>query len=53
MRKYMLYSMTGIIDSWKIIREDVKARTVKEARSKLRRRYPKIQSVSLSALTKI
>jgi len=53
MRKYMTYGMTGVLDSWKIIREDIKARTGKEAKSKLKRRYPKIQSVKISTLTEI
>jgi len=47
--KYYTYRVTGIIDSWKIIAEDIKARTEKEAKSKLRRRYPKIQSIHIRA----
>ena len=47
--KYYTYRVTGIIDSWKMIAEDIKARTEKEAKSKLRRRYPKIQSVHVRA----
>jgi len=51
--KYYKYRVTGIIDSWKTIGEDIKARTEKEAKSKLRRRYPKIQSVHIRAITEI
>jgi hypothetical protein len=53
MKKYS-YRMTGIIDGWQLIREDgIIARTDKEAKSKLRRRYPKIQSVHIRARTEI
>lgn len=45
------YRVTGIIDSWKLISENIKARTEKEAKSKLRRRYKKIQSVHVRAIT--
>ena len=48
-----IYRVTGIIDSWKLISEDIKARTEKEAKSKLRRRYKKIQSVHIRAITEI
>ncbi len=51
--KYYTYRVTGIIDSWKTIGEDIKARTEKEAKSKLRRMYPKIQSVHVRARTEI
>lgn len=53
MIKKYTYRMTGIIDSWKIIGEDIKARTEKEAKSKLRRMYPKIQSVHIRTITEI
>ena len=51
--KQYIYRVTGIIDSWKLISEDIKARTEKEAKSKLRRRYPKIQSVHIRTITEI
>lgn len=50
MKQYS-YRVTGIIDSWKLISEDIKARTEKEAKSKLRRRYKKIQSVHVRTIT--
>lgn len=53
MRKHMLYRMTGIIGGWKIIREEIKARTDKEAKSRLKRRYPKIQSIRISTVTEV
>lgn len=51
MSKFKEYRLTGILDGWKIIRDTVKARTDKEARSKLRRRYPKITHIILSSIT--
>ena len=51
--KYYNYRMTGILDGWKIMRETVKARTGKEAKSRMRRRYPKIQSIRISAVEAI
>lgn len=50
MGKYYNYRLTGILDGWKIIQEELKARTDKEAKSKLRRRYPKIQSIRISSV---
>jgi len=45
-----IYRVTGIINSWKMIGEEIKARSEKEAKSKLRRRYPKIQSVYIRSI---
>ena len=50
MSKYKEYRMTGMLDGWKIIRDSVKARTDKEAKSRIRRRYPKIKGVMISGI---
>lgn len=42
-----IYKITGILDGWKIISEEVKARTDKEAKSRIRRRYKRIQSLNI------
>lgn len=45
---WYIYKMTGVMGGWRIMREEIGARTDKEAKSKLRRRYPKIQSIMIS-----
>lgn len=50
MRKYKEYRLIGILDGWKIIGDEVKARTDKEAKSRFRRRYKKIKSVMISCI---
>lgn len=47
------YKMTGMMNGWKIVSEEIKARTDRSAKKKMRRLYKGIQSLMVVGIRKV